>query len=69
LRRFGLFHLQPKNKARLGNVSKRLCDLRKDSVTQKTSKAKPRTPAMSKPVKAKTGPTAMQKKLKQNLPT
>jgi len=34
---------------------------------QKTSKAKPRPPAMSKSLNAKSGPTAMQKMLKQNL--
>jgi len=38
------------------------CDARKDSVMQKTSKAKPRPPTMSKSPKAKAGPTAMQKK-------
>jgi len=35
------------------------------SVTQKTPKAKPWPPGMSKPLKA--GPTAMQKMLSQNL--
>jgi len=49
LRRFGLFliHLQSKNKATLGNASnsntKRLCDARNNSVTQKMSKVKSKT--------------------------
>jgi len=34
---------------------------------QKTSKAKPRPPTLSKWLKVKTGPTAMEKALKQNL--
>jgi len=36
-------------------------------VTQKTSKAKPRPPTLSKSLKVKAGPTAVQKVLKQNL--
>jgi len=36
-------------------------------VTQKTSKAKPRPPTLSKSLNVKTGPTAMEKVLKQNL--
>jgi len=73
LRRFGLFliHLQSKNKATLGNASKfktkRLCDARNNSETQKTSKVKSRPPNLSKSLKVKAGPTAMQKVLKQNL--
>jgi len=35
-----------------------------DSVTQKTSKAKPWQPVTSKSLKAKAEPTAMQKKVK-----
>ena len=38
---------------------KGFCDARKVSVTQKTSKAKPKPPVMSKSLKAKAGPTAM----------
>jgi len=36
-------------------------------VTQKTSKPKPRPPTLSNSLKAKAGPTSMQKVLKQNL--
>jgi len=36
-------------------------------VTQKTSKVKPRPPTLSNSLKAKAGPIAMQKVLKQNL--
>ena len=36
-------------------------------MTQKTSKAKPRQPTLSKSLKVKAGPTAMEKVLKQNL--
>ena len=72
LRRFGLFliHLQSKNKARLANASNskpKDCDARNSSVTQKTSKAKPRPLTLSNSLKVKAGQTAMQKVLKQNL--
>ena len=71
LRRFGLFliHLQSKNKATLGNAGNskpKDSDARNNSVMQKTSKAKPRPPALSKSLKVKVGPTAMEKVLKQN---
>ena len=36
-------------------------------MTQKTSKAKPRPPTLSNSLTVKTGPTGMQKVLKQNL--
>jgi len=50
LRRFGLFliHLQSKNKATPGNAGN---SKPKDSVTQKTSKAKPRHPTLSNSLK------------------
>jgi len=47
--------------------TERLCDARNNSVMQKTSKSKPRPPTLSKSLKVKAGPTAMEKVLKQNL--
>ena len=66
MRRFGLFliHLQSKNKSRFGNASN---SIPKDSMTQKTSKAKPRPPTLSNSLTVKAGPTGMQKLLNQNL--
>ena len=62
----GVSNLRPVGQIRPAKV-KRFCEARKDSVTQKRPKAKPRSPAMSKLLKAKAGPTAVQKMLKQNL--
>jgi len=42
-------------------------DVRNNSVTQKTSKAKPRPPTLSNSLTVKAGPTGTQKVLKQNL--
>jgi len=50
--RLFLIHLQSKNKATLGNASN---SKPKDSVMQKTSKAKPKPPTLSNFLKA--GPT------------
>jgi len=47
--------------------TKRPCDAKNDTVTQKTSKVKTRAPATSKSLKAKAGPTAMKKMLKKNV--
>ena len=59
-----------KNKATLGNASNskpKVSDARNNSVMQKMLKAKPRPPTLSKSLKVKAGPTAMQKVLKENL--
>ena len=42
-------------------------DIKNNIVTQKTSKAKPRPPTLSKSLEVKAGPTAMEKVLKQTL--
>ena len=46
--------------------NQKLCDARNNSVTQKTSKAKPRPPTLSNSLTVKARP-GMQKVLKQNL--
>jgi len=71
-KRFGLFliHLQSNNKATLGNASN---SKPKDSITQeitvwrKRLQNQTRPQTLSKSLKVKAGPTAMQKVLKQNL--
>ena len=47
--------------------NQKLCDARNNSVTQKTSRAKARPPALSNSLTVKAGRTGMQKVLKQNL--